>query len=43
MVNAILDLDLTPKGHNEKSPMDWMKLHDRYEDVPKGPDCCAGH
>jgi predicted dithiol-disulfide oxidoreductase (DUF899 family) len=25
-------LDLTPKGRNESSPMDWMQLHDRYDD-----------
>ena len=24
-------LDLTPKGRNEASPMDWVRLHDRYE------------
>ncbi len=23
-------LDLTPKGRNEKSTMDWVRLHDRY-------------
>jgi len=25
-------LDLTPKGRNESSPMEWMKLHDTYDD-----------
>jgi predicted dithiol-disulfide oxidoreductase (DUF899 family) len=25
-------LDLTPKGRNEKSTMDWVRLHDRYGD-----------
>ncbi|HKI04220.1 MAG TPA: thioredoxin family protein [Thermoanaerobaculia bacterium] len=25
-------LDLTPKGRNESSPMDWMRLHDSYDD-----------
>lgn len=24
-------LDLTPKGRNEKEPMDWVRLHDQYE------------
>jgi predicted dithiol-disulfide oxidoreductase (DUF899 family) len=24
-------LDITPKGRNEKSTMDWMKRHDEYE------------
>jgi len=23
-------LDLTPKGRNETSTMDWVRLHDRY-------------
>ena len=26
-------LDLTPKGRNEKSTMDWMRRHDEYEDA----------
>lgn len=37
-------LDLTPKGRNEKSPMEWMKHHDKYEAASKGGhDCCGGH
>ena len=24
-------LDLTPKGRNEKGPMDWVRRHDLYE------------
>jgi len=24
-------LDLTPKGRNEKGPIDWVRRHDRYE------------
>ena len=27
-------LDLTPKGRNEKSTMDWVRRHDQYEDAP---------
>ena len=29
-------LDMTPKGRNEGTIMDWVRHHDRYEDVPKG-------
>jgi len=32
LVGAYNFLDLTPKGRNESSPMDWMNFHDRYED-----------
>ena len=32
LIGAYNYLDLTPKGRNEASPMDWMRLHDRYED-----------
>ena len=31
LLGAYNYLDLTPKGRNEASPMDWVKLHDRYE------------
>ena len=31
MINAHNYLDLTPKGRNEQSTMDWMRLHDSYE------------
>jgi predicted dithiol-disulfide oxidoreductase (DUF899 family) len=51
LIGAHHFLDLTPKGRNEESTMDWVRLHDRYEDRPaaKGNqasqtthDCCAG-
>lgn len=32
-------LDVSPKGRNEKEIMDWMRHHDRYEDVEKAA-CC---
>lgn len=38
-------LDLVPKGRNENhdSTMDWVRHHDRYEDVPNTPStCCHG-
>ncbi len=31
LLGAYNYLDLTPKGRNEASPMDWVRLHDRYE------------
>ena len=36
-------LDLTPKGRNETSTMDWVRLHDRYPDAPAAAagSCCA--
>ncbi|RJG46924.1 DUF899 domain-containing protein [Mesorhizobium sp. DCY119] len=34
-------LDLTPKGRNEKGTMDWVRLHDEYEDRPAADACCA--
>lgn len=33
-------LDLTPKGRNEKTIMDWVRHHDRYGDAPT-PSCCC--
>jgi len=36
-------LDLTPRGRAEKSTMDWVRHHDRYQDQPEnGPGCCGG-
>jgi predicted dithiol-disulfide oxidoreductase (DUF899 family) len=32
-------LDLTPKGRNEKSTMDWVRLHDEYEAAPARAPC----
>jgi predicted dithiol-disulfide oxidoreductase (DUF899 family) len=32
LIGAHHFLDLTPKGRNEKSTMDWVRLHDAYED-----------
>ncbi|WP_449375143.1 DUF899 family protein [Bosea thiooxidans] len=29
-------LDMTPKGRNEGTIMDWVRYHDRYEDMSKG-------
>jgi len=35
-------LDLTPKGRDEQSTMDWVRLHDRYEDRPTAAHSCCG-
>jgi predicted dithiol-disulfide oxidoreductase (DUF899 family) len=31
MINAHNYLDLTPNGRNEKTTMDWLRLHDSYD------------
>ena len=47
LIGAHHFLDLTPKGRDEASTMDWVRLHDRYEDapapvvVPAEASCCA--
>lgn len=42
LINTYNYLDLTPKGRNEKDIMDWMRLHDEYEDVNASDkdSCC---
>ena len=37
MIGAHQFLDMTPKGRNEKSTMDWVRLHDTYEDEQEVP------
>ncbi|WP_225865786.1 DUF899 domain-containing protein [Dyadobacter aurulentus] len=34
-------LDMTPKGRNEDSTMDWMRHHDKYDGVKSGGDSCC--
>ena len=38
-------LDMTPKGRNETGPynglMDWVRLHDEYEDRPEPQASCC--
>lgn len=44
LVGAYNFLDLTPKGRNEEQIMDWVRLHDRYEQTPEGKGshpCCG--
>jgi predicted dithiol-disulfide oxidoreductase (DUF899 family) len=44
MLGTYSILDLTPNGRNETGPnhnlTDWVRLHDRYDDVDAG-GCCA--
>lgn len=45
LIGAYRYLDLTPKGRNENGPyhglMDWVRLHDEYEDKAlAGHTCC---
>ena len=43
LVGAYNYLDLTPKGRNETSIMDWVRYHDRYEDLAlEDADLCCG-
>ena len=34
VISAYMLLDVTPKGRNESSAMDWVKRHDEYESAP---------
>lgn len=42
LIGAHNYLDLTPKGRNEKSTMDWMRHHDKYENYQKEKKSCCG-
>jgi predicted dithiol-disulfide oxidoreductase (DUF899 family) len=33
LIGAYNYLDLTPNGRNEKSPMDWVRHHDKYDNA----------
>ncbi|MGZ8410308.1 MAG: DUF899 domain-containing protein [Hyphomicrobium sp.] len=43
LVGAYNYLDLTPKGRNETEIMDWVRHHDRYEDLAleRADPCCG--
>jgi len=45
MLGTYQILDITPKGRNETGPRhnltDWVRLHDRYDDVAGEASCCA--
>jgi predicted dithiol-disulfide oxidoreductase (DUF899 family) len=40
LIGAHNFLDLTPKGRNESSTMNWMKRHDEYESSDDASSCC---
>lgn len=40
LIGAHNYLDLTPKGRNEGEIMDWMRHHDRYEEIAKAECGC---
>jgi len=40
LIGAHNFLDLTPKGRNETTTMDWVKRHDEYETPVGAPSCC---
>lgn len=35
-------LDVAPKGRNERTIMDWVRLHDEYDEAPAAEGCCHG-
>lgn len=42
MIGTFMLMDLTPKGRNEESTMNWVKLHDQYDSAATGENCCGG-
>jgi predicted dithiol-disulfide oxidoreductase (DUF899 family) len=42
LIGAHNFLDLTPKGRNEHTIMDWMRRHDEYEPTENKGSCCGG-
>lgn len=38
-LGAFVWMDVTPKGRNEESTMNWIRLHDQYDNA-KGGCCC---
>lgn len=43
LLGAHMILDLTPKGRDEKSTMDWVRHHDRYESAEARDGECGCH
>jgi predicted dithiol-disulfide oxidoreductase (DUF899 family) len=45
LIGAYHYLDMTPKGRDETGPygglMDWVRLHDEYEDGREPPPACC--
>ena len=42
LAGAFAWLDMTPKGRNETSTMNWVRLHDEYEATPHPGAACCG-
>ena len=42
LAGAFSWLDITPKGRNETSTMNWVRLHDEYEATPHPGAACCG-
>lgn len=42
LIGAHNFLDMTPKGRNESSTMNWVRHHDRYESAEPVAKCCGG-
>lgn len=42
LIGAHAVLDLTPKGRNERTTMDWVRRHDEYEARGDAPRACHG-
>ncbi|MPZ39921.1 MAG: DUF899 domain-containing protein [Rhizobiales bacterium] len=40
LIGAFNFLDLTPRGRNETTIMDWVERHDEYEAAGEAPSCC---
>jgi predicted dithiol-disulfide oxidoreductase (DUF899 family) len=40
LIGAYNYLDLTPKGRNETTIMDWVRRHDEYETAGSAASCC---
>lgn len=40
LIGAYNYLDLTPKGRNETTIMDWLRRHDEYEPSGSAASCC---
>lgn len=38
-ISTFIYLDMTPKGRNEESTMDWVRRHDEYDNQPAAA-CC---
>lgn len=41
LIGAFAFLDFVPKGRNETSTMNWVRLHDQYDDAPASDGCCG--